>query len=108
MGLRKSLPVELVNPLWRTVGRNNDKGYVAIAGLCHRWGKIEQRRARCDTNHHWLEVARERQANGIETSRALVCHGMTLYIARLIKVMNDGGVSAAWAHHRMLHIVLKQ
>ena len=48
--LRQRLSVELVNPLRRTVGRNDYQRLFPIECLCHGRQKIEQCRARSDTN----------------------------------------------------------
>ena len=50
--LRECLPVQLVNPLQGTVGRNHHQRLVLIPSLSNCRNKIQQGGARCDTDCH--------------------------------------------------------
>ena len=102
------LSVQLVNPLRRAVGRDYNQGDMSIVSLCHGRSQIKKSRTRRDANRHGLEVARQRQAQGIEARRTLVGDGMALYLVRLVKVVHDGRITASRAHHRMLDAMSKQ
>ena len=66
IGLWQRLAVELVNPLWRTIGRDDDERTMLIICLCHSRSEVQQRRTTGDTNGDWLSRGL-RHTQGIET-----------------------------------------
>ena len=65
--LRQRLTVELVNPLWRTVGTNDDERLMLVVSLSDGGRKVEQRRAAGDADDDG-GMERLHHAEGIEAS----------------------------------------
>ena len=100
IGLRQRLPVELVDPLRGTVGRNDHQRHMLIPGLCHGGGEIEQGSAGGDTYDYRL-IELQRHAQGIEACRALVGDGITGDVGTFVQVVDNGRVATARADDGM-------
>ena len=102
--LWQRLAVELVNPLWRTVGTDNDEGLMLIPGLCDGGSQVEQCRATGDADNDG-GVKGLHHAKGIETCRTLVGDGVALDVGTLVQIMDDGGIATARTNHSMTNAV---
>ena len=102
IGLGQSLTVELVDPLLRSVGCDDDERYVLTVSLCHSRSGVEQSRTRCDA-YHGGALRVEGDAHGVERCRTLIGDGMAAYRAALVEVVHDGSIATARAHHRVRH-----
>ena len=105
--LRKRLAVELVNPLCRTIGRDDHEGTMLVVSLSHGWSEVEQGSATSDTDHHRLMECLY-HAKGIEARTALISDGIALYVGTLIQIVHDGGIATARAHDGMMYAVSHQ
>ena len=92
--LRQCLSVKLVNPRFRAVGTDDDERQVLIPSLSHGRSQVEQGRATGDTDDDRLMEGLH-HADGIETSRAFVGHGITCDVRALVQIVDDGGITAA-------------
>ena len=102
--LRQRLTVELVNPLWRTVGTDYDEGLMLIPGLGDGGSQIEQRSATGDTdNDGGMESLHH--AKGIKACRTLVGDGITLNAGTLVQIVDDGGIATTRTDHSMTNAV---
>ena len=87
--LGQRLTIQLIYPLLRAVGRNDDQGTLLIVGLGNSWCHIEQRRTRGNADNNRF-VKRLRHSQGIETRRAFVGDGIALDVRALVEVVYDG------------------
>ena len=92
--MAERLTIELIYPLGRAVGRNDDERLVLIVSLGYGRCQVEQRRAAGDT-HHYRLVGGLRYAKGKETCGTLVGDGIARDVGALIEVVHDGRVAAA-------------
>ena len=104
ISLRKRLPVELVNPLRRAVGRNHHQRHMLIESLSNGRGKVEQRRPTGDADgNRFAQTLCHSQR--IETCRAFIRNGIALDIRALVEIMHYRRIAASRTAHRILHAV---
>ena len=87
--LRECLPVQLVNPLQGTVGRNHHQRLVLIPSLSNCRNKIQQGCARRDTDRH-RQASTLAHAQSIESCRTLIGYGMARDIGTLREIVHNG------------------
>ena len=96
--LAECLTVELVNPLGRTVGGDNDERVVLIVGLGNGWQHIEQGGARRDADNDRL-VGGLSDAQGIEGCRTFVGDRVTGDVRTLVQVVYYRSIPTARTDH---------
>ena len=101
-GLGKRLPVQLIDPLCRPVGRHHDERQMLVTGLGHGRSNVEQGRPRRDTHHHRLAQGLA-NAQCIEARRPLVGDRIARQLRANGQIMDDGRVAAAGTNHGMAH-----
>ena len=88
VGLGQCLPVELVNPLRRTVGRDDDNTLMLIVSFSDGRRQIEQGCTTGDADDDGL-VKSLRHTQSIETGTTLIRHRVARDVRALVQVVND-------------------
>ena len=105
--LRKGLPVELVYPCSRTVGRQHHERDVLVKRLGHSGSKVEHGRARRDANRH-RRTCGLRHTDGIEACRAFIGRGIARYLGAFVKVVHQRRIPRARADNDRFYAVFHQ